>query len=502
MENSGPGDGRERRHFAATAACYSNPSMSDSLQLPPDELLALGGAALEQVAAYYRSLDSRPVLNPTTSHHLRGLLDEPLPRNGTDFESLLATIRDVVERYSRHSAHSRFFGYVSAPGTPIAALGGLLASALNINVTCWRSAPAGAELEHVVIGWLKEMLGYPADAAGLLTSGGSMANFAALAAARGAKAPVNVEREGMAAAGRMRVYVSREGHFSVAKAAGMLGIGEANVREVPTNSRLEIDLAELERMVEEDRAGGALPFCVVGNAGATATGAFDPIGPLADFARAHNLWLHVDAAYGGFAALAPSARHLLERIAEADSVTLDPHKWLYLPVGCGSVLYKDPAAARAAFSHGAEYTRTIGLERDEAFAFWDYGPELSRPLRALDLWLLVKFVGAERLGEAIERNLACARYFTRLVDAAEDFEMLANGLSIFCFRYAPKGGAADLDALNERVLLKLQRGGSSYLSNARVHGKFALRGCVLNYRTTERDMEILLDDVRRAAVEA
>lgn len=473
--------------------------MPDNLQLPPGDFRALGRAALEQVAAYYESLPTRPVLEPTTAHDLRLLLQEPLPHRGQDFETLLATIENVLARYSRHSAHSRFFGYVSAPGTPIAGLGGLLTSALNINVTCWRSAPAGAELEHVVIGWLKQMLGYPAEAAGLLVSGGSMANFAALAAARSAKAPANVVRDGVAAAGRMCAYISEEGHFSNAKAAGMLGIGEANMRLVPVNSRLEMDLQQLEQMVEADRAAGALPFCVIANAGATATGAFDPIRPLAEFARRHDLWLHVDAAYGGFAVLAASTRHLFDGLAEADSVSLDPHKWLYLPVGCGCVLYKDPAAARAAFSHGAEYTRTIGLQADEAFAFWDYGPELSRPFRALDLWMLIKFVGVERLAEAIEQNLACARYFAGLVNEAEDFELLASGLSIFCFRYVPKDSAADPDALNERILVKLQRAGSSYLSNARVHGKFALRGCVLNYRTTRRDMEILLDDVRRAA---
>jgi aromatic-L-amino-acid/L-tryptophan decarboxylase len=472
--------------------------MTDKLQLPSDDIRALGRSALEQVAAYYESLATRPVLEPTTSRELRALLDEPLPRQGVSFDSLLKTIDSVITRYSRHSAHSRFFGYVSAPGTPVAALGGMLTSALNINVTCWRSAPAGADLEHVVIEWLKEMLGYPAGA-GLLVSGGSMANFAALAAARSAKAGVNVVREGVAAAGRMCAYVSEEGHFSNAKAAGMLGIGEANLRAVKTNGSLQIDLDHLRQLVEADRAAGALPFCVVANAGTTATGAFDPIGPLADFARSHDLWLHVDAAYGGFAALAPSARHLFEHLAEADSVTLDPHKWLYLPVGCGCVLYKDPDAARAAFSHGADYTRTIGLRDDEAFAYWDYGPELSRPFRALDLWLLIKFVGADRLSAAIEQNIACARYFEGLIRASEDFEMLASGLSIFCFRYRPRDGRGDLDSLNEKILVKLQRAGSSYLSNALVRGKFALRGCVLNYRTTERDMEILLEDVRTAA---
>jgi glutamate/tyrosine decarboxylase-like PLP-dependent enzyme len=226
----------------------------------------------------------------------------------------------------------------------------------------------------------------------------------------------------------------------------------------------------------------------------------DPVGAIADFAHAHDLWLHVDGAYGGFSAMAPSARGFFRRIGEADSVALDPHKWLYLPVGCGCVLYRDPAAARAAFSENAEYTRVVGLTGDETFAFWDYGPELSRPFRALDLWLLLKTAGTEAIAEAIENNIACAKYFADLVRATDDFEMLAPvDLSIFCFRYRPRGFAGDLDALNERILVSVQRGGSSYLSNARVRGAFALRGCVLNYRTTKGDMEILLEDVRRAA---
>ncbi|MBZ5584173.1 MAG: hypothetical protein LAQ30_18565 [Acidobacteriia bacterium] len=474
--------------------------MSDKLSLSPDEIQNLSRAATDLAASYYDSLSDRPVLVPTTAQALRDALVEPLPQDGADFDSLLSTIREVIVRYSRHNGHPRFLGYVASPGTPVTAVGSMVEAALNACVTCWRSAPAATELEHLTVDWLKEMLGYPAAAGGLLVSGGSMANFAALAAARSARFP-DVVRQGVAALPRrLCVYVSGEAHFSVRKAAGMLGLGENNVRTVKTDRCLRMDPADLERLVAEDLAAGHVPLFVSANLGATASGAVDPIGAIAGIARRHSLWLHVDAAYGGFAALAPSGRPFFEHIAEADSVALDPHKWLYLPVGCGCVLYKDPSAARAAFSHDAEYTRVIGLERDEAFAFWDYGPELSRPFRALNLWLLLKYAGARRLGEAIENNIACAKYLERLVKASGDFEMLAPvELSIFCFRYAPPGYAGDLDALNERLLVQLQRGGSSYLSNARIDGKFALRGCVLNYRTTERDMEILLDDVRRAA---
>jgi len=472
--------------------------MTDKLAIPADEFRAMGRAVLERITSYYEGLPTRAVVEPSTSQAIRALLEEPLPREGSSFEVLLETFDEVIARYSRHNGHPRFFGYVSSPGTAVTTLGSMLKDAVNANLTCWRSAPAGTELEHITISWLKEMLGLAPDADGLFTSGGSMANFSALAAARSAKAPGNVIRDGVAGP-RMCAYVSKEAHFSVRKAAGLLGLGEANVGAIETNSALEIDVADLERRIQQDQADGHLPFCVVANAGTTATGAFDPIGAVADVARRYGLWLHVDAAYGGFAALAPSARQLFARIDEADSVALDPHKWLFLPVGCGCVLYRDAENARAAFSHDAEYTRRIGFERDEAFAFWDYGPELSRPFRALDLWLLIKYVGAARLAEAVEENIACAKYLEKLVQASDDFEMLMPVvLSIFCFRYAPKGFGGDLNVLNERLMAALQRGGSTYLSNAEIEGKFALRGCVLNYRTTRRDMEIVLEDVRRA----
>jgi len=474
--------------------------MSANLALPAEQIRSLARAAAEVVASYYDTLPSRPVLGPVTSQEIRAALREPLPRDPTDFAALLAVFENVVLRYSRHSGHPRFFGFIASPGTPVASIGQMLAAALNTNVTSWRSAPAATEMEHLTIDWLKEMLGYPPDAAGLFVSGGSMANFAGLAAARSAKCPQAV-RQGVAAAGRrLRVYVSEEAHQSMRKAAGMLGMGEENVRLVATDGRLRMDVKDLDRVVAADLAAGHLPTCVSASLGTTPSGAVDPIGEIAAVARRYGLWLHVDAAYGAFAALAPSCRPFFEHIAEADSVTLDPHKWLYLPIGCGCILYKDPAAARAAFSHDAEYLRVIGRERDEAFPFWDYGPELSRPFRALDVWLMLKFAGARLLGEAIESNIARAKYFERLVEASDDFEMLAPvELSVFCFRYAPPGFTGDLDALNQRIMLDLQKEGSSYLSNARIRGRFALRGCVLNYRTTDRDMEILLDDVRRAA---
>ena len=483
----------------------------------PEQIRSWANAAVELIADYLSTIRDRRVYPSTSSRQIRERLDSSLPEEPANFDELLHTFRDTLIELSRHNGHPRMFGYVQAPGTAIAAIADLLASALNANLTAWRSAPAAVEIERLTINWIKQIIGFNREGAGLFVSGGSMANMAALAAARRAKAPAQIQNKGaQSCAKTLRVYASEETHHSVAKAAALLGIGRDNVRLVSVNERHKINLDELVAAIEEDRAAGHLPICLVANAGTVATGAFDPFRQIGEIARRFNLWLHVDGAYGGFAALAASTRPLFGSIEEADSLALDPHKWLYLPVDCGCVLYRDPEMARATFAHEAEYTRVIGQEADEAFAFWDYGPELSRRFRALKVWMLLKSVGLQALGEAIEKDLACARHFEKLVQNSEDFEMLAPvELSIFCFRHLParlKGALATgsserekiekhLDAHNERLLLALQRDGSSYLSNAQLRGRFSLRGCVMNYRTTLRDMEILLGDLRRVGAQ-
>src|SRR5256886_11518547 len=301
-----------------------------------------------------------------------------------------------------------------------------------------------------------------------------------------------------------RINASRETHFSVAKAAALVGIGQENVRLVDVDECFKIRVDDLVAKITADLEAGYVPFCVVANAGTVNTGAVDPLAEIREIADRFQLWMHVDGSYGAFAVLAESARKLFPGIERADSVALDPHKWLYLPVDVGCVIYREPEIARAAFAHEAEYTRIIGEKADEAFAFWDYGPELSRRFRALKVWMLLKGVGLDSLGAAIESNLACARYLESMVRASDDFEMVAPvQLSIFCFRHVPvqlrNQSPKAIDGFNERLLVAVQRDGSSYLSNAMLSGRFALRGCVLNYRTTLRDMEILLNDLRRVA---
>ncbi len=341
-----------------------------ALDPPPEQIIEMGRAAVQLMVDYWSGLASMPIFPNTTSRAIREKLDLSLPAEGQDFNELLQVIQDVILPSDRHNGHPRFFGYVSSPGTAATALADLLASALNANVTSWRSSPGPTEVERLTISWLKQIIGYVPEAGGLFVSGGSIANLCGLAAARSARAPRDVSAVGFEALDRaMRVYISTEGHHSISKAAALLGIGYDNVRQVPVNESLQMDTQALTQLIEQDLASGYLPFCVVATPGTTATGACDPLDQVADVASRHGLWLHVDACYGGFAALAPSKRDLFRGIERADSVALDPHKWLYVPGDCSCILYRDPARARAAFGLEADYIRVIGAEREEAFAF-------------------------------------------------------------------------------------------------------------------------------------
>src|SRR6266478_4746823 len=467
----------------------------EMLEPSADEIRDWGNSVTQFMIDYLGGLRDHPAYRHTSSREIRSGLDSEVPIKGIDFDSLLKVFRETIVPFSRQNAHPRMFGYVQSPGTPIAAFADLLASTLNANLTIWRSAPAPVELERLTIDWIRQILGFNSEAGGLFVSGGSMANLAALAAARQTKEH---------SLGRLRMYASSATHFSITKAAALLGIGRENMQNVAVDEHFKMRMDDLVAKISADMEAGYVPFCVVGNAGTVNTGAVDPLAEIREVANRFQLWMHVDGSYGAFAVLAKSARELFAGIEQADSIALDPHKWLYLPVDVGCVIYRSPEIARAAFAHDAEYTRIIGEKADEAFAFWDYGPELSRRFRALKVWMLLKGVGLDSLSEAIESNLACARYFESLVRESHDFEMIAPvELSIFCFRHVPiqlrSESDQTIDAFNERLLVALQRDGSSYLSNATLGGRFALRGCILNYRTTLQDMEILLDDLRRVA---
>ncbi|MDQ3745304.1 MAG: pyridoxal-dependent decarboxylase [Acidobacteriota bacterium] len=534
-QKQGSGDrvGEEREDLNEGAALSSDEARATdeeratTLDLPPEELSALARAFYELTLDYIGSPNALPVFPATDAARLAEIFRRPLPEEGCGLESLARDCREVIQ-HSRQNGHPRMFGYVASPSAPAGTLASLLAAALNSNVTSWRSAPAATEVERTVVGWLAELIGFKGEGlnqscGGLLTSGGSMANLDALFVAHRAKsreAAHNPSREGLwNASAPMTLYASDQVHLSIPKAADILGIGREQVRLVPSDEHFRLDVRALGERVEADGRAGLRPFCVVANAGTVSTGAVDPLDEAARVAREHDLWFHVDGAYGALAASDASKRALFRGLEEADSVSLDPHKWLYAPLDCGCLIFREPERARAAFAGTEEgYIKVFERQPEEAFAFWDYGIELSRPFRALKVWAILRYYGARRVADAIAEDCALAEHLARLVRDAEDFELLAPvTLGICCFRYLPAGARreleeakseeerertnARLDALNERVMQRVQRGGAAYLSNAALRGRFALRASITNFRTTRRDLRTTLDAVRAAALE-
>lgn len=492
--------------------------VSKSLDITDDALRELSAQAVALVLDYFANVSELPIFPDTTAAQIAEQLRTNLPVEGEPLERLMEDCRALIGA-SRHNGHPRFFGYVASPSTPVGAFADLIASALNQNVTSWRSAPAAALIEQTVVRWLGQLIGYADDSQGLLTSGGSLANLNALLVAHRAKAGVETSRQGLWNASQpMTVYASDQVHFSIVKAADVLGLGREQVRLVKADERFRLDVRRLRERLESDIQSGFRPFCVVASAGTVSTGAVDPLKEIATVAKEYDLWLHVDGAYGALAALDETKRALFEGIERADSVSLDPHKWLYAPVDAGCLLFRDPARVRAACSPGeADYIKVQEQTLDEAFAFWDYGIELSRRFRALKIWLMLRYYGTERTAQAIAADNRLASELGHLIRVSEDFELLAPvELSICCFRYAPKlwreqlrsedeqeraRANDELDELNARIMHRVQRGGRAYLSNATINGRYSLRACITNFRTTSEDILETLHVVREAARE-
>lgn len=459
------------------------------LDLSPEEFRHLAERAVREAAEYLAGLDQRPTFPATSGERTTKLFSSQLPEQGVGAKAF-----DAVAEIFAHSrpGNARFFGYVFGSGEPVGAIADFTASVLNQNVTAWRSSPAAVTIERTVIGWLGEALGC-AGFSGSLCGGGSSANLMALAMAREAKAPANQK----GAQGGV-VYASEEVHMSVPKALALLGLGYDSLRLVPTDERLRIKMDLLSATMEEDIHAGKRLVAVVGSAGTVNTGSIDPLNQLADLASRYKAWFHVDGAYGALAALAAPEKFTgLER---ADSISLDPHKWLYQPVDCGCLLYRDPAAAQAAFAHTGDYAKALSKDPVEGFAFFEESMELSRRFRALKLWLSLRYYGLAAFRQAIHRDLEHAQRLARKIAATPELEILAPvELSAVCFRYR-KG--ADLNALNAAILKRVVQRGRVYLSNATVKGKFALRACFVNHRTTDSDVDAIVEEVLAAATEA
>ena len=489
---------------------------ASSLDVSEAEARSLSTQVTELVAEYYSNVSQYPVFpDKEQTDALNRFRDAPLPEEGLSVQEIIRDCRVLIHA-SRHNGHPRFFGYVASPSTPVGAYADLFASALNSNVTSWRSAPAATEVERLVVRWLGELVGFGREAEGLLTSGGSMANLTALLVAHRSRAGFDVAHDGLWKSDAPAIlYASDQVHLSIPKAADIMGLGRNQVRIVPSDTSFRLDVGALCEAIERDLRLGLKPFCVVASAGTVATGAVDPLARIASVARRYNLWFHVDGAYGAFGAMDQRKRALFDGLESADSLSLDAHKWLYAPLDCGSVLFRDAAQARRAFSTEADYIKVHEEEEREAFAFWDYGVELSRRARALKIWMMMRYYGTRRLAQAVADDNALAEYWAELVRASSDFELLAPAeLSICCFRYVPHATRAqleheasdegkariedELDLLNTRIMHTVQRGGRAYVSNATIGGRFSLRACITNFRTTRADVQRTLDIIREA----
>lgn len=481
------------------------------MELPPEQLEQLGQSVDAFIRQYLAALAEGSVLPGETPERLRRLFAEPLPRQPQGLQAVLDDFINKVAANSARVGHPRFLAWIRTSPLAVAIYSEALAAALNQSVAVWEGAPAAAEVELRVIEWLKEMSGYAPQAGGILTSGGSIANFICLLAARSAALP-EVRQTGLYGGPPLSVYVTRETHYCIPKAVQMMGIGQQAVRVIATDAELRMDPDALRRQIQIDRAAGVLPMAVAATLGTVNSGACDDLIRLAEVCREENVWLHVDGAYGGVAAMVPEKAHLAAGLAQADSFVVDPHKGLFLPFEAGCALVRDPAHLRAAFAMQADY---LPSSQDEAplqdpfnyegarpFHFREYGPQLSRSFRALKVYLTLKAYGADALAQGQARMYRLTAELGRRLAAAPDFELLAPVvLGIVAFRYRPpRQNESDerLDRLNRDIAVKLAGDGKVFLSTTRIQGKLALRVCFVSHRTQESDLNILIDEVRAA----
>ncbi|MDQ7850624.1 MAG: pyridoxal-dependent decarboxylase [Armatimonadota bacterium] len=474
----------------------------------PEEFRHFGHRAVDWIADYLAHPERYPVLARTAPGWLRRALPASPPEHGEPMDAILADFERHVVPGLTHWNHPAFFAYFAITGSAPGILGELLAAALNVNAMLWKTSPAATELEEVTLDWLRQLVGLPPQF-GIIMDTASVASLCAVAAAREAVEEYPVRQEGLAGGPRLRLYASEQAHSSIEKAAIILGLGQQGVRKIPTDPAFRLDAGALAQAIQEDRAAGWRPFCVVATVGTTSTTSVDPVPAIAETCAREGLWLHVDAAYAGMAAIVPEFRWVLDGCARADSVVINPHKWLFTPIDCSALFCRRPDLLRRAFSLVPEYLRTAEAEQAGVRDFMDYGVQLGRRFRALKLWMVIRYFGREGLVARLRQHIRLGQTFAAWVDAHPDFERMAPApLSVVCFRARPSDlkGSADereayLDALNTALLDAVNATGRAYLSHTRLGGRFTLRLAVGNLRTTETHVrlawELLVEHAQR-----
>ena len=445
-------------------------------------------------------LPSLPVASSWTKEQVAAGVGRPIPEEPLSDDELFEYLREVVFDWSMYPGHPRFMAYISGAGTVPGAPADLLAAGLNMNAGGWRLAPSATEIELALIRWFAQEFGLPESAGGLMVSGGAMANFIALKAARDMKASWDVRIKGLLAGPPLRLYASQEVHVVTDRAADMLGLGIDAVRKIPVDDYYRIRMDLLQEAIQEDRQAGLNPFAVVASAGTVATGAIDPLSKIADLCQEEGLWYHVDAAYGGPAVLADDLRPLFAGIERANSIAFDPHKWLYTPHSGGCVLVKEASDLVMSFAALAAYVYEDKELSGHGTDLGMMGPQFSRGFQAFKVWVSLLAHGRSAYARRISHDAELARYMGASVEARPEFELSTPpALSICCFRYVPDGLADSPDSeeyinrLNQRLMTDIQLDGRAYCSNAVLEGRFVLRACIVNFRTEAEDVDALLD---------
>jgi aromatic-L-amino-acid/L-tryptophan decarboxylase len=479
------------------------------LAMRGEEFRRLGHELVDRLAEFYDGIPAGPVTTAESPEQIRQLIGGGgLPAEGRDAAEILREATAALTGHSLLNGHPRFWGYITSSPAPIGALGDLLAAAVNSNVGSFTLSPVATEVEAQVVRWIAELIGYPTTCGGLLVSGGNMANFVGFLAARRAKAAWDVRAKGLSAGHpRMTIYTSEETHTWIQKAADLFGFGLDAIRWVPVDATRSMRMDALRQRVADDRAAGLHPFLVIGTAGSVGFGAVDPLDEIADYCAAEGLWFHADGAYGAIAAQVDGAPPALRALARADSVAVDPHKWLYAPLEAGCALVRDPNHLLDAFSFHPTYFHFSESGTDAPPNYYELGTQNSRGFRALKVWLGLQQTGSTGAKRMVADDCALARAMAAALRTSPEFEVRSDALSIVTFRYVPPDldGRADreayLNALNTAILGRLEAGGEVFVSNAVMDGAYLLRACIVNFRTTRADVEALPGIVARVGRE-
>ena len=470
----------------------------------PEDFRRYGHQVVDWIADYLSSVGDYPVLSQVAPGDIRHALPAQPPEQPEAMEIILSDVDRVLMPGITHWNSPGFMAYFGITGSGPGILGEMLSGALNINAMLWRTSPAATELEQVTLDWLRQMLGLPRPLFGVINDTASSGVLYALAAAREAIPDLHIRQQGMSGRSevpRLRYYASQEAHSSVEKAGIVLGVGQAGLRKIGVDSEFRLDVAELERAIQEDIAAGIRPFAVVATVGTTSTTSIDPVPQIADVCERYGLWLHVDGAYGGSAAVAPEMRPVLAGCERADSLIVNPHKWLFTPIDCSVFYTRKPDVVKAAFSLVPEYLRNAESMGDEVPNLMDYGTSLGRRFRSLKLWMVMRYFGEEGLAARIREHIRLGQLVAQWVDEAPDFERMApTPFSTVCFRAHPRGmdDEAALESLNERIMNRINATGHFFLSHTKLRGKYTIRIAIGNLRTTEQDVRNLWQELQDA----